>query len=601
MAFTWFLERGQTFVKMRALKLCAVALVVAAGCSRVARRDSGPALPADAPAEAALEAARRDPQAGAALTSSEQIDHALARVTFGARPGDRERVGRIGVAAFLEEQLEPARLEDHLAEARLARYRVLTASSSELMQELVDKRKQKKEDKEQQKLALAQADPALAAATVPPPEKKGRMDQGPGGAYIGELAQAKLLRAVLSERQLQEVMADFWFNHFNVFGAKDRIRALLPSYERDAIRPNALGRFGDLLRATARHPAMLVYLDNWRSSSDSPPPRFRRAERPRAAFRSRGADTVDEVEKLRRKRGRGLNENYARELLELHTLGVDGGYSQADVTEVARCFTGWTVVEMQDDPRYAFRRGRHDFGQKLVLGHAIEAGGGEGDGEAVLELVLHHPATARFIASKLVRRFVMDDPPALLVERVAETYQSSDGDIRAMLRTIFASPDFWSRRALKAKVRSPLEFVAGAVRAVGAGVDDPLQLAKAVERIGEPLYGAAPPTGYGDTAETWVSPGALLARINFGLTLAEGKLEGVSLDLAALAPVAAPPEQVLARAQALLSASELSERTRAYVLSQLGEVPEKRRQKQPALLAMRAVGLLLGAPEWQRR
>ena len=585
----------------------ACALVAGLGCAKGKSLASRPTPLGETPAAAASEAALRDPQAGPALTQAEMVEHALARATFGARRQDRERALRIGVAAFLDEQLQPESIHDEALQPKLAGFRVLAATPKELMRELVAQQEVKKEQKRQQlaaagsmlELMVPEEGGAAPAAQGPAKKNGGGKGDGPGGRYVGELAQAKIVRAIASERQLEEVMVDFWFNHFNVFGGKDRIRALLPSYERDAIRPHALGRFGDLLAATAHHPAMLVYLDNWRSSSPDAPARSRRVET-RWPWRKR-AERVEAHERARKqRRGRGLNENYARELLELHTLGVEGGYTQADVTEVARCFTGWTVAELRDDPHYLFRRGWHDAGDKLVLGKAID-GGGERDGEVVLDLLAHHPSTARFIARKLTRRFVADEPPELLVERLAETFEKTDGDIRAMLRTLFASPEFWSRRALSAKVRSPLELVAGSVRALGGVVDDALGLARALERIGEPLYGAQPPTGFGDTAEAWVSPGALLARINFGLQLAEGKLEGVEVDLTSVTAAGLEPEQVLLRAQNLVGARDLSEKTRQYVLDRLRELPAARVAKKPELIAARAVGLLLGAPELQRR
>jgi uncharacterized protein (DUF1800 family) len=301
-----------------------------------------------------------------------------------------------------------------------------------------------------------------------------------------------------------------------------------------------------------------------------------------------------------KKRGAGLNENYARELLELHTLGVDGGYTQRDVTEVARCFTGWTVQDPQEDPRFTFRPKQHDRGTKTVLGHTIAAGGGVEDGEQVLEILLQHPSTARHLATKLVRRFVSDEPPPEAVANVAAAYLKTGGDIPSMLRALFASPDFWSRKALRAKMRSPLELVAGAARSLGATVEEPLSLAKAVARIGEPLYAAAPPTGYADTAEAWATSGALLARIDFGLQLAQGQLDGVDVDLSALSAGAHGHEEVLDRAARSLGlgAAGLSERTRDYILEQLREVNV---EKKPEQVAQRAVGLLLGAPELQRR
>jgi len=404
------------------------------------------------------------------LLEREQNEHLLSRATFGARPQDRERLARIGVAAFLDEQLHPERIEDGALEAQLAKFPVLERSTADLAQDMADERGMRRD-------------------------------------LVTQLAQAKVMRAVASERQLQEVMADFWFNHFNVFAGKMNEAALLPAYERE-IRERALGRFGDLLAATAHSPAMLVYLDNWRSSTPRPP-------------RARATAA---------RRRRGLNENYARELLELHTLGVDGGYTQADVIEVARCFTGWTVAEEKTDPRFVFRPGMHDPGVKRVLGQEIAAGG-QGDGEAVLDLLAHHPSTARFVSRKLVKKFVSDDAPEALVQRAAETFLRTDGDIRSVLRTLFESPEFWSRRALRAKVRSPLELVAGSVRALGARVDDPAALARAVARMGEPLFAAQAPTGYPDDAAAWLSAGALLARIDFAVALSRGQVEGVAVDL----------------------------------------------------------------------
>ncbi|TMA10492.1 MAG: DUF1800 domain-containing protein [Deltaproteobacteria bacterium] len=383
---------------------------------------------------------------------------------------------------------------------------------------------------------------------------------------ISQLAQAKLMRAVFSRRQLQEVMTDFWFNHFNVFAGKQEEAALLPDYEQNVIRALALGSFPELLEATAHSPAMLIYLDNWRSAVPRP-----------------GA-----------RQNRGINENYARELLELHTLGVDGGYTQEDVVEVARCFTGWTVAEPRTNPHFVFRPAMHDFGSKVVLGRLIPPGRGEEDAKQVLNILAAHPATARFIALKLARRFVSDEPPDALVDRVAVTYLRTAGDIRSMLRTIFESPEFWSRSALRAKVRSPLELVAASLRALDAAVDDPQALARVVARIGEPLYAAQAPTGYPDRAQTWLTSGALLARIDFGLQLANGKVPGTRLDLAPLQ--AATAEETVQKAAARLGATELSEKTRAYILEELRRSPAP-----PDLVPARAVGLLLGAPELQRR
>ena len=612
-----------------------VALALVAACSRGARKDVTPPLAAGFAAEAAREAALRDPEAGPQLSEAEQIDHVLSRATFGARPGDRERVARLGVAAFLEEQLHPEALDDSRALAQLEDYDVLRRGAGALAHELTQKRKEKQDDDQRRARAEALASPprdagpmtaseaarqtgaggagssvasagpagstpakSASAAETRRPGKElrkalGRAGRGPGFDYVADLSEAKIVRAVGSERQLQEVMVDFWFNHFNVFAGKENEAALLPDYEERALRPNALGNFRDLLDATAHSPAMLVYLDNRLSASAQPPAGQRRYA---GWYRGRRTAAVDPAKKPPPKARRGLNENYGRELLELHTLGVDGGYTQQDIIEVARCFTGWTVDQPNEDPRFVFRAQMHDAGEKRVLGHVIPAGGGEEDGERVLQILLDHPATARFIATKLVRRFVSDDAPPALVERVAATFSRTHGDVRSMLRTVFESPELWSRRALKAKVRSPFELVASSIRALGATVDDPLVLARAVARIGEPLYGAQPPTGYPDTGAAWMTSGALLSRIDFGLQLANGQLPGVAVNLSSLSQGARGPDEVLRRAADKLGARELSDETRSYILAQLQDGPKK-----PELLAARAVGLLLGAPELQRR
>jgi uncharacterized protein (DUF1800 family) len=326
---------------------------------------------------------------------------------------------------------------------------------------------------------------------------------------LQELQANKILRAVYSERQLQEVMTDFWFNHFNVYWNKGSDRWLTTSYEAQAIRPNVLGKFKDLVMATAKSPAMLFYLDNHLSSV--PNPRLR-ANAPRRA---------------------GINENYARELMELHTMGVDGGYTQTDVTEVARAFTGWTIEQPRENGSFMFRPMMHDNGEKVVLGEKIPANGGIRDGEMVIDILVRHPSTAKFIATKLVRRFVSDNPPASLVEKVAATYTKTDGDIREMLRTLFYSEEFMSPEAVGQKTKSPFEYAISAIRALGGDtLATNQQLAQAISQMGQPLYQFQAPTGFPDRADNWMSDGAIVARLNFAVTLTSNRIPDTRVSLA---------------------------------------------------------------------
>jgi len=330
-----------------------------------------------------------------------------------------------------------------------------------------------------------------------------------------ELIENKLFRALYSHDQLEEVLVDFWLNHFNVFTGKGAVRMLLTSYERDAIRPHVLGRFRDMLLATARHPAMLFYLDNWQSQA---PPENGSPAPGRGGFRRPG-----------------LNENYGRELMELHTLGVDGGYTQADVINVARSFTGWTIVEPNRVGEFQFNQAMHDQKEKVVLGQTIPAGGGENDGLMVIDILARHPSTARFISRKLAQRFVADNPPKSLVDRMAETFRKSDGDLRAVMETMLRSREFLSEGAWRAKLKSPLELVVSSLRALNADVTDSTALAQRIAELGQPLYGKQEPTGYPNTGETWASSVGLLGRMNFATALTSGQISGVKVDNAVLA------------------------------------------------------------------
>ncbi len=432
-----------------------------------------------------------------------------------------------------------------------------------------------------------------------------------------ELQQAKILRAAYSERQLDEVMTDFWFNHFNVFMGKGPDRYLLTAYERDVIRPHAMGKFKDLLEATAKSPAMLFYLDNWLSvgpHSDVALGRPRqRAYRPvrRGPFgvpRPGGPPRPQNPNAQQQKKNKreGLNENYARELMELHTLSVNGGYTQRDVTELAKVFTGWTIKRPRQGGGFEFNQRLHEPGPKYVLGKVIKEHG-EKEGEKVLDMLAKSPKTAHFISYKLAQRFVSDEPPLALVDRMAETFLKKDGDIREVLRTLFQSPEFWSPGAYRAKVKTPLEFVVSAVRASGVDVENAMPLVQSLNRMGMPLYGAQPPTGYSMKAETWVNSAALLSRMNFALALGTGRMRGLSFDADRILPGGKTPQDrtgALAALETSLLAGDVSKNTHDTILKQMDDpqvtgmrLDDPARPPNVGVLA----GLLMGSPEFQRR
>ncbi|MGB6776784.1 MAG: DUF1800 domain-containing protein [Terriglobales bacterium] len=486
--------------------------------------------------------------------------------------------------------------------ANLKTQELLDLSADERMKEILQM-----SPEEQRALASTKGAKADALTDGMSPKQKETVMalNNPQQVVVNELMQAKLLRAIYSERQLDEVMTDFWFNHFNVFINKGADRYLLTSYERDAIRPHVLGKFEDLLMATAKSPAMLFYLDNWLSvGPDSEialgiaPHRYGYGPRPQK--RGKG------------KQASGLNENYGRELMELHTLSVNGGYSQKDVTEVAKVFTGWTLEQPKKGGDFHFEPRMHEPGDKIVLGHRIKSNG-EQEGLEVLHLLAHNPKTAHFISQKLAMRFVSDDPPPALVDRMTQTFLKKDGDIREVLRTMFKSPEFWSPDAYRAKVKTPLEFVVSAVRASGAEVDDTRALVGTLNNMGMALYGMQPPTGYSMKADTWVNSSALLGRMNFALGLASGKIKGVKVDAAGLtaepaasAPGEAPtdPHQALAMLENSLLSGDISKQTHDTISKQLDDPTISQRKlddpKRPPNIAA-ITGLLLGSPEFQRR
>jgi uncharacterized protein (DUF1800 family) len=419
-------------------------------------------------------------------------------------------------------------------------------------------------------------------------------------AVLGELAEAKLLRAIYSDRQLEEVMTDFWFNHFNVFIGKGPDRYMINAYERDVIRPHAMGKFKDILAATAKSPAMLFYLDNWQSVGPDSELAVYGPQR-RGARRGRFARPRPQA----KNRPSGLNENYAREIMELHTLGVDGGYTQKDVTELAKVLTGWSIEQPQLGGSFRFNERAHEPGAKYSLGHKIGEHG-EREGEEMLDILAHHPSTAKFISRKLAVRFVSDNPPQSLVDRMAETFLKKDGDTREVLRTLFHSPEFWAADAYRAKLKTPLEFVASAARVSGADIQNALPLVATLNRMGMPLYAMQPPTGYSMKAEAWVNSSALLNRMNFALQLGSGKLPGTSLDPQVLIHGPAPEDSVAAlnALEQSILAGDVSAQTHAVMQKQLNDPQISQRKlddmdKKPNYGAI--AGLIMGSPEFQRR
>jgi uncharacterized protein (DUF1800 family) len=605
----------------------------------------------------------------------DQIVHVLNRITFGPRPGDVEMVQKMGLRNFIEQQLHPETIDDSATDQIIAQFDILQLNQQQLTDIYVDDLKKilkKAQKNANQQLAAGQAAPALDAttqpktpvaepptpATQPPPmdqEKPAMTDpqaqqlqaQVPGlppglaqklaeasqyrsVAAVGELEQAKLVRAVDSQRQLQEVLVDFWNNHFNVDVKKKMCSVLKVSDDRDVIRPHIWGRFRDLLEADAKSPAMLVYLDNASSTvaHTVTPMEQQVMQTAQTAMAQTGlAAVAPEVPAVGQKRG-GINENYGRELMELHTIGVDGGYTQQDVTEVARCFTGWSVDRKTG--AFAFHARQHDDGAKVVLGHNIPAGGGMQDGETVLDILASSPACAHFISRELCQRFVADDPSPALVDRIATVFTNSGGDLRAVTEAILSSPEFLSASDYGNKIKSPLEFTVSAVRATGSTIipqqPPPLDKitpaiegaaalgrANAAERmakrprqslnyhileLGEPLFACTPPTGYKEVSSAWVSPGALIERLNFAMALTGQKLSDVHFDPSTILSGidVDKPDAVLNQCIAVLLQNNVSANTRK-VLTQSALPTSDNQTVNPSKL----IALIIGSPEFQRK
>jgi uncharacterized protein (DUF1800 family) len=571
------------------------------------------------------------------LSKDDQALHALQRLTFGPRPGDLETIKRVGVKKWIDLQLHPEQIaENPEVEARLKPLETLRMSAAETIrtyprrpaikaiangkqpppqdpitrsavERLAERLKAKKAQTTPDERPIAQTAPLLTPEQMrslrngTPEEKKAilegipedQMDEtivslpqgirsrllqdatpelrrklllanNPQQVLNYDLNEGKFYRAIYSNRQLQEELVDFWYNHFNVYLDKGADRTLVASYEREAIRPHVLGHFRDLLEATANSPAMMFYLDNWQSVA------------PDQVRRPNG-----------KKPTRGLNENYARELMELHTLGVDGGYSQQDIIEVARCFTGWTLRPAQGQFEYNDRV--HDNGQKIILGVTIPAGGGKEDGEKVLDILARHPSAARFISKELAVRFVADDPPPSLIDAMAKTFLATNGDIRAVMSTMLNSKEFFSQGAFHAKVKSPFEMMVSSLRATDAQIDFVYPLGQRMNEMGQPLYRKLEPTGYSNANAEWVSSSALLARMNFAIALSKGTVPGLKVD-------ASKYHGSSAEVARQILFAEPSKQTFDAISSALQKETDPEVSENTVI-----AGLVLGSPDFQRK
>src|SRR5213082_2295377 len=504
----------------------------------------------------------------APFSPRDSASHALNRLAYGPRPGEIERVARAGVLRWIDAQLAPDQIDDEALSGREREFDVLKYDRGDLARLYAEVQRARQQRKRMGDTAADKPDDSPVAV-------KGRR-------FAAQVQQLAVVRAALSQRQLYEVMVDFWTNHFNVYFAKGADRFLTPDYIEHTIRPHAMGKFEDLLIAAAKSPAMLFYLDNWESVAPGASPPF-----PLSA-RRRGGQGVRTAPK-------GINENYARELLELHTLGVDGGYDQHDVIEVARIFTGWSIRRPQQGGDFEFHDWAHDTGDKQVLGLEFERGQGMDEGIRLLKLLANHPATMHHLSRQLCQRFVNDDPPDGCVDDAVAAWQRTHGDIREVLRAIFHGPDFWAAANVRAKVKTPLEFVVSAARAVAADPDTMPRLAQMVARLGEPLYLHVAPDGYPEREDAWVNSGALLDRMNAAVALAAGRLPGAVATLDSVAPVTPDPEQVIAGIDDRILGGTMSQNTKRVIAEQLSDITD------PVQARALAVGLAIGGPEFQRQ
>jgi len=638
------------------------------------------------------------------LNEDQKILHVLNRLGFGARPGDLERVKKIGINKYIEQQLNPSSIDDSVAEAKVKGLDAFNMTTAEVFAKYPNPGALLRQ-LEGGRAAQAKNQPAADNNNAPKDpdqmtdqERRERQqklaalyreyDLRPAGQLLPQIVANRVLRAVYSERQLQEVMVDFWQNHFNVFSGKAAVRWYIPSYERDVLRKNALGNFKDLLTATAQHPAMLFYLDNFESVS--PNAQQQVANRPgnnriQEIIRNGGQLPPQARERLKRERGitdaeldqriremrnapkvqaqqqqkrpqRGINENYARELMELHTLGVDGGYTQKDIVEVAKAFTGWTIADPRgyrkaaakmiqgeeekrqarlqrvagipddvDSGEFFFNDRWHEKGPKLVLGQKVDEGGIK-DGLKVIDILVNSPATAKFIARKLAVKFVSDNPSQALVDRVADAFHKSSGDIKITLKALFTDKEFFAPENYKAKIKTPFELAVSSIRALAADTNGSPAFLAMLNKLGEVPYGYQAPTGYPDTAEDWVNTGALLERLNYAVAVASNRIPGTTVNLKNFQ--GSSRDQTLDKAVASILNGEISSSTRSTLQKQINQplpdvkegrdlpdsnmdVPNMRpgqANRQARLLApsgdpevFKVVSLVLGSPEFQRQ
>ena len=646
------------------------------------------------------------------LSDDQKIRHVLNRLGFGARPGDVERIKATGLQKYIDQQLNPVAIDDKLAESKVKNLDIFALSTAELfakypnpgalLRQLEGKKNKKAVAKNAAKNAAnGEITTPVASQNQPDPadmtdaDKKERRekiaelyreyDLKPAAQIVPQIVANRVLRAVYSVKQLQEAMVDFWQNHFNVFAGKASVRWYIPSYERDVLRPNALGNFKDLLVGTAQHPAMLFFLDNFESvSPNAQAGNGANAERlkkiiarggqlpPKARERLKQQYGVNDEQLDQRlkdmqkapaaaKQKRGINENYARELMELHTLGVDNGYTQADIIEVAKCFTGWTIADPRgyrkvaastiqgteyrrmdrlqravgvpddvDSGEFYFNSRVHDNGSKTVLGQKINEGGIK-DGLKVIDILANSPATAKFIARKLAVKFVSDSPSDAFVGRIADAFHKSSGDIKTTLKALFADSEFYAPENYRAKIKSPFELAVSSIRTLGADTNAGPAMLAMLDKLGEVPYGYQAPTGYPDTAEDWVNTGALLERLNFAVAIASNRIPGTKVDLRAYE--SKDKSHILDEAIASILEGDVSAATRANLLKQLEQplpevkagselsdtgmaVPNMRdagqqgggQKRQARLLnpsgnpdVFKAVSLVLGSPEFQRQ